>query len=450
MGERTRELAILIMGDVFIFFFSLWITLLVRYLEWPSGELLGAHFEPFLILSTVWLFVFYITGLYDKQTLFLKSQLLSRILNVQVINGVLAVLLFFIIPFGIAPKTNLVIYLIVSAVLFSLWRIYVYRVISPKTQHRAVLLANGPESIELVDEINNNNRYTYSFVRIIDEATALKTPDFERKLLELIEKERISIIVANPDGKYLASVLPKLFDLSFLRFELSFLDFYRIYEDTFDRVPASALSYQWFINQVSQGRSIVYDAVKRSMDVAGAILLLIPTALIFPLIALAIWLEDRGRLFYSTVRIGQYNRPITIYKFRTKNGADAGADALASKLVDTRVGLFLRKTRIDELPQLINVLRGDLSFIGPRPEMPALAEVYAREIPYYNTRHFLKPGLSGWAQINNFDVPRGGIDVPRTTTKLSYDLFYLARRSLLLDIEIGLKTISTILRRTGS
>jgi lipopolysaccharide/colanic/teichoic acid biosynthesis glycosyltransferase len=265
-----------------------------------------------------------------------------------------------------------------------------------------------------------------------------------------MEKERISIIVANPDGKYLASVLPKLFDLSFLRFELSFLDFYRVYEDTFDRVPASALSYQWFINQVSQGRSIVYDAVKRSLDVVGAILLLIPTAFMFPLVALAIWLEDRGRLFYSTVRIGQFNRPITIYKFRTKNGADAGADALASKLVDTRVGLFLRKTRIDELPQLINVLRGDLSFIGPRPEMPALAEVYAREIPYYNTRHFLKPGLSGWAQINNFDVPRGGLDVPRTTTKLSYDLFYLARRSLLLDIQIALKTISIILRRTGS
>jgi lipopolysaccharide/colanic/teichoic acid biosynthesis glycosyltransferase len=107
-------------------------------------------------------------------------------------------------------------------------------------------------------------------------------------------------------------------------------------------------------------------------------------------------------------------------------------------------------SRIDELPQLINVLKGDLSFIGPRPEMPALAEVYANEVPYYNARHFLKPGLSGWAQINNFDVPRGGIDVERTKVKLSYDLYYLERRSLLLDMQIALKTLATIIMRTGT
>ena len=123
---------------------------------------------------------------------------------------------------------------------------------------------------------------------------------------------------------------------------------------------------------------------------------------------------------------------------------------MASKLVDTRVGSFLRKTRIDELPQLINVLKGDLSFIGPRPEMPALASVYAEEIPYYNTRHFIKPGLSGWAQINNYDAPRGGVDVERTKNKISYDLFYLKNRSLMLDVQIALKTIATIVMRTGT
>ena len=127
-----------------------------------------------------------------------------------------------------------------------------------------------------------------------------------------------------------------------------------------------------------------------------------------------------------------------------------GADALKSTLVDTKVGIILRKTRLDELPQLLNILRGDLSFIGPRPEIPELASVYASKIPYYNARHLIKPGLSGWAQINNFDVPRGGVDVERTSTKLSYDLFYLKRRSLILDMQIALKTIATILMRTGT
>ena len=132
------------------------------------------------------------------------------------------------------------------------------------------------------------------------------------------------------------------------------------------------------------------------------------------------------------------------------SGRDNSADALKSTLHITRVGMFLRKTRLDELPQLFNILAGDLSFIGPRPEIPSLVKVYAEEIPYYNMRHLTKPGLSGWAQINNFDVPRGGVDVPRTIDKLSFDLYYLKHRSFLLDIEIALKTINTLLMRTGT
>ena len=182
----------------------------------------------------------------------------------------------------------------------------------------------------------------------------------------------------------------------------------------------------------------------------GAIVLLVPAMLLFPFVALAIKMGDKGPIFYTNVRVGQYNRLITIYKLRTKTGRDSGAQALNSTLEDTKVGLWLRRLRIDEVPQLINVLKGDLSFIGPRPEMPALAQVYAKEIPYYNTRHFLKPGLSGWAQINNFDVPRGGVDVKRTITKLSYDLYYLERRSLMLDIQIAIKTLATIIMRTGT
>jgi len=265
-----------------------------------------------------------------------------------------------------------------------------------------------------------------------------------------MEREKIELIVADPRGEDIQSFLPTLFDLSFLHFAFTFLDFNKLYEDTFDRVPVRMLRYEWFITNISQSKSVIYDGIKRWIDIVGALTLLIPTAGIAPLIALAIKLEDKGPLFYHTIRVGQYNRPITIYKFRTKNGADTGQAALKSTLVDTRVGFILRKLRLDELPQLLNVLRGDLSFIGPRPEMPALAEVYTKEVPYYNTRHFLKPGLSGWAQINNFDVPRGGVDVERTTTKLSYDLYYLERRSLILDVHIALKTIAAILMRTGT
>lgn len=450
MGERTRELAILIIGDIVVFNVALWLTLLVRYFEVPDMARLALHVPPFLTFTAVWLGIFFILGLYDKHTNLLKKLLVNRILYAQVINVVVAGVLFFIIPFGITPKTNLVLYLFISIILLSLWRLQLVPRFSPKQQHKAVLIADGPEAIELADEINNNDRYNYYFIRIIDEETLRNTEDFEHKIMSLLEREKVELIVADPRGDAVSSFLPALFNLSFLHFAFTFLDFNRLYEDTFDRVPVTMLRYEWFITNISQSKSAIYDVLKRAIDVVGALLLLVPAAVLFPLVAAAIKLEDRGPLFYSTTRVGQFNKPITIHKFRTKNGSDVGRAALSSTLVDTKVGLFLRKTRIDELPQLLNVLWGDLSFIGPRPEMPALAAVYAEQIPYYNTRHFLKPGLSGWAQINNYDVPRGGVDVERTTAKLSYDLFYLERRSLLLDLQIAFKTIATLLMRTGT
>lgn len=450
MGERARELFVLIAGDIVVFNIALWMTLLVRYVEIPSMERWIDHVAPFMTFTAVWILVFFILGLYDKHTNFLKKLLANRILYAQVINVVVAGALFFIIDFGITPKTNLIIYLVISIILLSLWRIKVVPKLSPKQRHKAVLIADGQEAIELADEINNNDRYNYYFIRIIDESTLSSTKDFNQKLQSLIQRENIEIIVADSRGEAIKKFLPVLFDLSFLHFAFTFLDFNRLYQDTFDRVPVNKLQYEWFINNISQAKTAIYDALKRVIDVVGSLILLLPAMLLFPFVALAIKLEDKGKLFYTTTRVGQYNRPINIYKLRTKNGTDSGTDALNSVLVDTKVGLFLRKSRIDELPQLINVLKGDLSFIGPRPEMPALAEVYAKEIPYYNTRHFIKPGLSGWAQINNFDVPRGGIDVEKTATKLSYDLFYLDKRSLVLDIQIAFKTIATIIMRTGT
>jgi lipopolysaccharide/colanic/teichoic acid biosynthesis glycosyltransferase len=450
MGERTRELALLIVGDILCFVVALWLTLAIRYFSLPSFELFANHLWPFLVVSVAWLFVFYISGLYDKHTLLLKKQLVTRVLYAHVANVIIAAVIFLILPFGITPKTNLLIYLIVSSALLIWWRRKLVPLCSPKNKRRAILIANGANAVELADEINNNDRYNYYFVRIIDDETLLRTEDFESKIRLLIERERVSIIVADARGEHIREFLPTLFSLSFLQFRITFLDFQRLYEDTFDRVPLENLTYEWFIANIYQPKRAFYDGIKRVIDVIGALCLFLPAAAIFPITALAIKLADRGPLFYVTVRVGQFNRPITIYKFRTKNGLDSGEAALKSALVDTKIGAFLRKTRIDELPQLVNVLKGNLSFIGPRPEMPELAAVYADAIPYYNTRHFLKPGLSGWAQINDLDPPRGGVDVPRTISKLSYDLYYLSRRSLLLDIQIALKTISILFRRTGS
>jgi len=133
------------------------------------------------------------------------------------------------------------------------------------------------------------------------------------------------------------------------------------------------------------------------------------------------------------------------------NGNDEG-NYIGGKttLQETRAGRFLRRARLDELPQLLNVLRGDLSLIGPRPDLPALVEEYERAIPYYNARHLIKPGLSGWAQLYHDKHPHHGIAIDATKEKLSYDLYYVKNRSFWLDIQIGLQTIRALFSRSGA
>lgn len=456
MGERTRELLILVTGDAFIFFTAVWITLFFRYLSWPSNDLLIAHFGPFALMSAIWLCIFYIGGLYDKHTVLLKTLLFSRIINIQLINILLAGALFVIFPFGIAPKTNLVIYLFVSVGLISIWRLYFVPMLASKSNKRAILLADGKEAIELVDEINNNDRYDYTFIRLIDSETANKSSDFKDKLLSLIEKERVQIIVADPHSKYLEDVLPLLFDKTFLDFKFTFLNFFQVYEDTFDRIPLSALHYDWFLTHVSQSKSLIYDVIKRGIDIVSSIILGLIFILLLPFIYIAMKLEGKGDLFIAQERLGQYNQPMTIYKLRTmtKNFSGSGTwtkeDAVLDNVV-TKVGAFLRKTSLDEVPQVWSIIQGDMSLIGPRNDIAGLGERLANEIPYYKIRYFVKPGVTGWAQTNQ-QYQNGNISpqsLEESRVRLSYDLYYVKNRSLWLDIAIALKTMKTLLSRFG-
>ncbi len=456
MGERTRELLVLIAGDLFIFFAALWITLLVRYIAIPNSELLMAHVQPFMILAGVWLFLFYIGGLYDKHTVLLKSLLVSKIINIQVANVLIAAALFVIFPFGITPKTNLVIYLTISIVLITVWRLYLFPRFTPKTLHRAILIADGPEAVELVDEINNNDRYSYTFVRLIDGEVAARTADFGEKLLALIEKERIEIIVADPHSGYLEQVLPSLFDRAFIDFKFTFLDFYKVYEHTFDRIPLSALRYDWFLNHVSQSKSLVYDFTKRVIDIIGSLALGTILAVALPVIYIAMRIEGKGDLFIAQDRIGQFNKPVKVYKLRTMtqnfsgSGTWTSEDAKQGNVV-TKVGAVLRKLSIDEIPQVWTILKGEMSLIGPRNDTAGLGQRLAEEIPYYKIRYFVKPGVTGWAQTNqrymsNNISPQS---IEESRIRLAYDLYYVKNRSLWLDVAIALKTIKTLLSRFG-
>jgi lipopolysaccharide/colanic/teichoic acid biosynthesis glycosyltransferase len=274
--------------------------------------------------------------------------------------------------------------------------------------------------------------------------------------MKLIEAEKVDIIVANPSSEYVMGFLPKLFDLAFIKFEITFLDFYKVYEDTFDKIPLSSLRYEWFITYVSQSRSLVYDTAKRIIDVFGSLVLGVLLLLLLPLIFLAMRIEGKGNLFISQERIGQSNKPVTVYKIRTmtENRSTSATwtneDAKEGNRI-TRVGAVLRKLSIDELPQVWTILRGGMSLIGPRNDIKGLGERLAIEIPYYNIRNFVKPGVTGWAQthqryMSNNISPQS---LEETKERLAYDLFYVKNRSLFLDIEIAFRTLKTVLSRFG-
>lgn len=443
--------AFLFLGDIATFVVALFLTLAIRYQEVPSREVLDMHLGPFLFLFVLWSVVFLIAGLYDRHLLLARKRIPGLVFRVQALNILLAAVLFFLLPFGIAPKTNLVIYLLVSTGLIIGWRLYLFPLLSTGKRMVALVVGNTPEA-QAVARIFAGSPYFQDVGAYLFDPSAYETEqELRSALLDFTEREEVDMVIADLKEPLAQTLSRDFYSLVFEEKGIHFYDLPAMYEQLYHRVPPSLVKEAWILENITtDAPHYAYDFLKRSIDVVGALILLIPCIVVFPLTALAIKLQDGGVVFYTTVRTGQFNRPVRIIKFRTMTGVDDGNTTLNTTLSVTPFGRFLRKRRIDELPQLLNILRGDLSFIGPRPELPSRAAIYAENIPYYNLRHAVKPGLSGWAQINHFEVPRGEVDIERTVDKLSFDLYYLKHRSFLLDMEIALKTIKTFLLRTGT
>lgn len=434
----------LFFGDVALFTLALWVTIAIRNFVGGTPQLFSVHIVPFAILFAVWVLVFYIASLYEPHTVVLKSRVPGIILNAQAVNSAIAVLFFYLIPaFGITPKTVLFLDLLISFLLVSAWRIFGTRFFGLRHREKAALFGSGEEMHELYRVVNNNQLYPLRFVTAVD-LQKLDGIDFEREVLGRILSEGVSVIVVDSRNPNITPILPRLYNLIFSH--IRFVDQYRIYEDIFNKIPLSLIGYSWFLENVSSRAHFGFDLFKRTMDIMLALMLFIPSLLIYPFVFLAIKLDDGGPIFYVPERTGEGGRPIHIYKFRTMSTMDEGKRLGENSDRITRVGNILRTTRIDELPQLWNVLLGDLSLIGPRPEFPSLVSQYHGAVPYYNMRHLVKPGLSGWAQVHHDKPPQ---TIEETKEKLAYDLYYLKNRSLALDLKIALKTIRTLLSRTG-
>jgi exopolysaccharide biosynthesis polyprenyl glycosylphosphotransferase len=444
---RPRKI-VLFLGDLLFFGFALWLSLFLRAFEIPTRELFVAHVVPFSFLFLLWAFVFFIAGLYESRSIVLARRVLSTTLLVaQTINISFAALFFFIVPyFGITPKTLLIIYLAVSFILVLLWRVVIFPWLGLQKTENALLVGEGKENEQLVRALTLAERAPARVVTTISPASPTLAQDVELALSQY----GASSIIADFNDSRVSEAFSKLY--SSISSGIRFFDASELYEEVFGRIPLSVIDNNWLAQNVSRYSNTLYDNVKRITDVVIAVPAALISLVVYPFVALAIKIEDGGPVLISMQRVGEGGKPFNFYKFRSMSGNDKGQYGAsgASKLYVTRVGKFLRTSRIDELPQLWNILRGDLSLIGPRPEFPPLVEVYEKEIPYYGVRHLIKPGLSGWAQLYHHYDPHHATNVEATTMKLSYDLYYLKHRSLALDLIIILKTVRRLLIKSNA
>jgi exopolysaccharide biosynthesis polyprenyl glycosylphosphotransferase len=269
------------------------------------------------------------------------------------------------------------------------------------------------------------------------------------QLLELIDIYRISNVVVAINGEIQGATFQTILDVQEKGVDVTRMPI--LYEEMTSRVPIHHLESDWIIRSFVDGLSVsgFYDLFKRLMDVIGGIVGLLILLIATPFLALAIYFDSGRPIFYSQPRLGRGRSVFTIYKFRSmRQNTDLYSDVRRTLENDpriTRIGHFLRKTRLDELPQFWNVLRGDMSLVGPRAEVPELVDEYQKQVPFYRARLLVKPGLTGWAQINYGYVA----SVTETSIKLEYDLYYIKHRTLSMDFQIILRTIGTVLKRTG-
>ncbi|MEK7621721.1 MAG: sugar transferase [Patescibacteria group bacterium] len=426
----TQQALLLLLGDLAAYTLALWLTLLLRYWTFPSGAAFLSHLYPFGFVFLIWVIVFFIADLYGRQSSSFDSRLAETVINAQLAGSLLTIVFFYYVPFfSITPKVTLFIDLFLSLGLVFIWRRYGSRSLRRGRVENYLFHCRGSEVEELKRELARNQKYQIS---LVNHSGSLAT----------LEPQLISTLVLNFYDHRTPPEAAACYRLMVAGVEV--VSVHRLYEEVFGRIPLTVISEQWFLDYIEYDAGLTYRLFKRLMDFVTGLVFALVSLPLYPLITLAIWWGDRGPIFYREERVGRGGRIFQIAKFRSMT-----TEANLSERQVTPVGHFLRRTRLDELPQLWSVVMGQQSLIGPRPERPEYVAVYNQQISYYQARHLITPGLSGWAQIYQASHPHFRLALDQTREKLSYDLYYIKNRSLWLDITIALKTIKTLLSQVG-
>ena len=413
-------------------------------LNYEGGYLKILGVTVLVLLCSHWL------DLYDTARLNTKGELYFRLLMVP---GVLAFILAgvaYVRPnYLLGSGSSAVGLLILTVALFG-WRLgFTWLVQLPILVERVYVLGTGERAQRLVQGLRQNPEIGVEIASWTGKMEGAVTREsVAAHLMEVVHKQKVHrVIVAMPDRR---GTIP-MQELLELRMQgVKIEEATTWLEKISGKIEVENLYPSWLVFGEGFRRSTAFIVVRRVVSIVISLIGLILALPLLPLIMLAIRLDSKGPVFYTQTRVGKAGRVFQVVKFRTMR-QDAEAASGPKWACDndprvTRVGKFLRSSRLDEIPQLWCVLKGDMAFVGPRPERPEFIEWLSKEIPYYGVRHMVRPGLTGWAQVKY----KYGSTVEDSREKLQYDLFYIKNASIGLDLLIMFLTVKTVLLRRGA
>ncbi|HEX7542237.1 MAG TPA: sugar transferase, partial [Anaerolineales bacterium] len=459
---RPREQrTILLSGDLFVSALALLCSLYFwgQKDAWFSFSLnfLKERVEPwFFLLPIIWMV--FLVELYDLHRAKNLRQTVSGITIAALAGIFFYALIYLISPKGSLPRLGIGYFLVFASILTFLWRLAYIQIFTAQAFLRRVLVIGAGKAGETIARAYKDLRPQPFFLvgfmdddpknvgKMVDGFPVLAE---NNRLLETVEAEAITEIIIAISGAIQGGTFQSILDAQDAGVEV--VPMPTVYEELLGRVPVHHLESDWLIRSFVDEARVggFYEAGKRLMDILGGLVGLGICITVYPLVAIIILLESGRPILYPQVRSGKGGRQYLINKFRTmrQDAEKDGKVQLTQKKDDriTHFGNFLRRTHIDELPQFLNVLRGEMSLVGPRSERPEWIADFQKQIPFYRARLLVKPGITGWAQVNYSYFAT----VEEMAIKLEYDLYYIKHRTMLMDLLILLRTFTQVLTFRG-
>ncbi|MEI6289458.1 MAG: sugar transferase [Chloroflexota bacterium] len=459
-GEQR---ALLILGDLLMAI----LALLAGLYFWFAGDAWLKSFTIdffrlrvqywFYLLPILWMLL--LIDIYDLHRAANWSRTMRTITAAGLVAGIAYLLVYFVaMDPGRINRRAVAVFIIMAILLTILWRrLYLWIITSQGIQRRVLVVGAGGNGQSLAQIYKEIHPRPFNLIAYIDDDPGKVGTDIEeykilgnsQSLIRFIKELAITDVVVSITGEMLGETFQTLLDVQEMGIEITRMP--TLYEEMLGRVPIHHLESDWIIRSfVDEARSgSFFEFGKRILDIIGSIVGLAILVILLPFLGIAIIADSGWPIFYRQERLGRGGKEFKIIKFRTMR-QDAEVDGKPQMAGEndprvTRVGNFMRITRLDEVPQFWNVLSGEMSIVGPRAERAQWVATFQGEIPFYRARLMVKPGITGWAQINYGYAST----VEDTAVKLEYDLFYIKHRSMIMDISIILRTIGTVLGRKG-